>query len=83
MTDKTIYRNVSLSHSTHQVLLKLSKELIKPATLSIAKTVEKIVLERYIFIGLWLSESLQCRADGLRESAFKIGRADGLRAHRF
>ena len=46
MTDKTKYRNVSLSHSTHQVLLKLSKELIKPATLSIAKTVEKIVLER-------------------------------------
>ena len=45
MTDKTKYRNVSLSHSTHQVLLKLSKELIKPATLSIAKTVEKIVLE--------------------------------------
>ena len=46
MTDKKKYRNVSLSHSTHQVLLKLSKELIKPATLSIAKTVEKIVLER-------------------------------------
>jgi hypothetical protein len=46
MTDKTKYRNVSLSHSTHLVLLKLSKELIKPATLSIAKTVEKIVLER-------------------------------------
>ena len=46
MTDKTKYRNVSWSHSTQQVVLKLSKELIKPATLSIAKTVEKIVLER-------------------------------------
>jgi len=46
MTDKTKYKNVSLSHSTHQALVKLSKELIKPAKLSIAKTVEKIVLER-------------------------------------
>jgi hypothetical protein len=50
MTDKTKYRNVSLSHSTHEVLLKLSKELIKPATLSIAKTVEKIVLERNLIL---------------------------------
>ena len=46
MTDKTKYRNVSLSHSTHEALLKLSRELIKPATLSISKTVEMIVLER-------------------------------------
>ena len=46
MTDKAKYRNVSLSHSTHEALLKLSRELIKPATLSISKTVEKIVLER-------------------------------------
>ena len=28
MTDKTKYKNVSLSHSTHQALVKLSKELI-------------------------------------------------------
>ena len=46
MTDKTKYRNVSLSHSTHEVLQKLSRELIKPATLSISKTIEMIVLER-------------------------------------
>ena len=46
MTDKAKYRNVSLSHSTHEALLKLSRELIKPATLSISKTVEMIVLER-------------------------------------
>ena len=46
MTDKAKYRNVSLSHSTHEKLLKLSSELIKPATLSISKTVEMIVLER-------------------------------------
>ena len=46
MTDKTKYRNVSLSYSTHEALLKLSRELIKPATLSISKTVEMIVLER-------------------------------------
>ena len=50
MIDKTKYRNVSLSHSTHEVLLKLSKELIKPATLSIAKTIEKIVLERNLIL---------------------------------
>ena len=50
MTDKTKYKNVSLSHSTHQVLVKLSKELIKPAKLSIAKTVEKIVLERNLIL---------------------------------
>ena len=46
MTDKTKYRNVSLSHSTHEALSKLSRELIKPVTLSISKTVEMIVLER-------------------------------------
>ena len=46
MTDKAKYRNVSLSHSTHEALSKLSRELIKPATLSISKTVEMIVLER-------------------------------------
>ena len=50
MTDKTKYKNVSLSHSTHQALVKLSKELIKPAKLSIAKTVEKIVLERILIL---------------------------------
>tara|TARA_B100001248_G_C27298776_1_gene416071 strand:+ start:191 stop:376 length:186 start_codon:yes stop_codon:yes gene_type:complete len=50
MTDKTKYKNVSLSHSTHQALVKLSKELIKPAKLSIAKTVEKIVLERNLIL---------------------------------
>ena len=46
MTDKAKYRNVSLSQYTHEALLKLSRELIKPATLSISKTVEMIVLER-------------------------------------
>ena len=46
MTDKAKYRNVSLSNSTHEALSKLSRELIKPATLSISKTVEMIVLER-------------------------------------
>ena len=50
MTDKTKYKNVSLSHSTHQALVKLSKELIKPAKLSIAKTIEKIVLERNLIL---------------------------------
>ena len=50
MTDKAKYRNVSLSHSTHEKLLKLSSELIKPATLSISKTVEMIVLERNLIL---------------------------------
>jgi len=50
MTDKAKYRNVSLSHSTHETLSKLSRELIKPATLSISKTVEMIVLERNLIL---------------------------------
>ena len=50
MTDKAKYRNVSLSYSTHEALLKLSRELIKPATLSISKTVEMIVLERNLIL---------------------------------
>ena len=46
MTDKAKYRNVSLSHSTHEALLKLSRELIKPATLSISKSSVKVSLPR-------------------------------------
>ena len=42
MTDKTKYRNVSLSHETYGTLQYLSKVLLPGATLSISKTVESI-----------------------------------------
>ena len=38
MTDKTNYRNVSLSHETYETLQQLSKVLLPGATLSISKT---------------------------------------------
>ena len=45
MTDRTKYSNVSLSHSTYEVLKKLSKELLPGSTaLSISKTVETLVM---------------------------------------
>ena len=47
MTDRTKYSNVSLSHSTYEVLKKLSKELLPGGTaLSISKTVETLVMEK-------------------------------------
>jgi hypothetical protein len=42
MTDKTKYRNVSLSHETYDTLQQLSKVLLPGATLSISKTVESV-----------------------------------------
>lgn len=42
MTDKTKYRNVSLSHETYGTLQQLSKVLLPGATLSISKTVESV-----------------------------------------
>ena len=42
MTDKTKYRNVSLSHETYGTLKHLSKVLLPGATLSISKTVESV-----------------------------------------
>ena len=47
MTDRTKYSNVSLSHSTYEVLKKLSKELLPGgAALSISKTVETLVMDK-------------------------------------
>ena len=47
MTDRTKYSNVSLSHSTYEVLKKLSKELLPGGTaLSISKTVEALVMDK-------------------------------------
>ena len=47
MTDRTKYSNVSLSHSTYEVLKKLSKELLPGDTaLSISKTVETLVMDK-------------------------------------
>ena len=45
MTDKTKYRNVSLSHETYDTLQQLSKVLLPGATLSISKTVESVANE--------------------------------------
>jgi len=42
MTDKTKYRNVSLSHETYDTLQFLSKVLLPGAKLSISKTVESV-----------------------------------------
>ena len=42
MTDKTKYRNVSLSHETYSTLQFLSKVLLPGAKLSISKTVESV-----------------------------------------
>ena len=42
MTDKTKYKNVSLSHEVHGTLQYLSKVLLPGTKLSISKTVEAI-----------------------------------------
>ena len=42
MTDKTKYRNVSLSHETYGTLQFLSKVLLPGTKLSISKTVESV-----------------------------------------
>ena len=47
MTDKTKYRNVSLSHETYGTLQFLSKVLLPGATLSISKTVESVANSQY------------------------------------
>ena len=42
MTDTNKYRNVSLTHETHETLLKLSKALLPDAKLSMSKTIESL-----------------------------------------
>ncbi len=46
MTDINKYRNVSLTHETYNTLIKLSKQLLPDAKLSISKTVEAIAQEK-------------------------------------
>lgn len=46
MTDKTKYRNVSLSHYSWSRLHRLSKTLLPGTQLSISKTVECLVSDR-------------------------------------
>jgi len=46
MTDISKYRNVSLTHDTYNILVKLSKQLLPDAKLSISKTVEAIAQEK-------------------------------------
>ena len=46
MTDINKYRNVSLTHDTYNILVRLSKTLLPDAKLSISKTVEAIATEK-------------------------------------
>ena len=46
MTDISKYRNVSLTHDTYNILVKLSKQLLPDAKLSISKTVEALAHEK-------------------------------------
>ena len=46
MTDKTKYRNVSLTHETYKTLINLSKVLLSDDQLSISKTIESIANEK-------------------------------------
>ena len=46
MTDISKYRNVSLTHKTYSILVKLSKQLLPDARLSISKTVEALANEK-------------------------------------
>ena len=46
MTDITKYRNVSLTHKTYNILLKLSKKLLPYEELSISKTVSALAKEK-------------------------------------
>jgi len=46
MTDISKYRNVSLTHETYNILVRLSKTLLPDAKLSISKTVEAIATEK-------------------------------------
>ena len=46
MTDISKYRNVSLTHETYNILVRLSKTLLPDAKLSISKTVEALANEK-------------------------------------
>ena len=46
MTDISKYRNVSLTHKTYSILVKLSKQLLPHEELSISKTVSALAKEK-------------------------------------
>ena len=46
MTDISKYRNVSLTHDTYSILVRLSKTLLPDAKLSISKTVEALQMRK-------------------------------------
>ena len=46
MTDISKYRNVSLTHDTYSILVKLSKQLLPHEELSISKTVSALAKEK-------------------------------------
>tara|TARA_B100002052_G_C15805993_1_gene563546 strand:+ start:418 stop:609 length:192 start_codon:yes stop_codon:yes gene_type:complete len=45
MTDKTKYRNVSLSHKVYNDLIKISETKVDGVKLSISKTIELLTFE--------------------------------------
>ena len=46
MTDKSKYKNISLTKETYAILEKLSKVLLPDAKLSVAKTIEVLSNEK-------------------------------------
>ena len=46
MTDISKYRNVSLTHHTYNILVRLSKTLLPDAKLYISKTVQAIATDK-------------------------------------
>ena len=46
MTDISKYRNVSLTHDTYSILVKLSKQLLPHEELSISKTIGALAKEK-------------------------------------
>ena len=46
MTDISKFRNVSLTHDTYSILVKLSKQLLPHEKLSISKTVSALAKEK-------------------------------------
>ena len=46
MTDISKYRNVSLTHDTYNILVRLSKTLLPDAKLSISKTIKSLANEK-------------------------------------
>jgi len=58
MTDISKYRNVSLTHYTYNILVRLSKTLLHVAKLSISKTVEALAKPEVLEVTEQISEEV-------------------------